>query len=89
MGLMGAKAGTGFSKRRGILRRIIRALYKPALAREREFYERLQLAERMDGAQGWLIVEQAMRDRALYGLSVIESQVSARALASRDGDVEA
>ena len=129
-GLMGARAGAGMSKGRGILRRIISAVYKPALEREREFYEglrelsagievapecmtrrvlrgemylergeagrarqdfedALKLAERMDGATGWLIVEQAMRDRALHGISMIESAASGQARTSRVGDVEA
>ncbi len=33
-----------------------------------DFAAALTLAEALDASQGWLIVEQALRDRALYGL---------------------
>ncbi len=101
---------------RGALGRLISALYKPPLERERDFYRRLRilseaieeapesishvvlrgerflergeyerakvdfeaalaLAENMDASAGWIVVEQVMRDRALYGLSVIERRL--------------
>ena len=94
---------------RGLIGKAAGYVYRPPLAREREFYRRLRelnerisgapddltqivlrgelllergeyerakrdfaralsLAERLDDAEGWHIVEQAMRDRAAYGL---------------------
>lgn len=35
-----------------------------------DFERAVELAEKLDDAKGWNIVEQVMRDRALYGLQV-------------------
>lgn len=39
-----------------------------------DFEKALARAEKLDAARGWLIVEQVMRDRALYGLRVVEQR---------------
>ncbi len=39
-----------------------------------DFETALALAEKLDAERGWLIVEQVMRDRALYGLRMVERQ---------------
>ena len=98
---------------RGLLSRLLDAIYQPPLKREREFYRRLRdlsdaisespdaltpfvlrgelylergeyerakadfdvalaIAENLDEAKGWLIVEQVMRDRALFGTRLAE-----------------
>ncbi len=40
-----------------------------------DFERALALAEKLDAAKGWLIVEQVMRDRALQGLKVVERRL--------------
>ena len=57
------------------------------LSLERGEYERakadfevaLELAESLDETKGWLIVEQVMRDRALFGLRIVEDNLPASA----------
>ena len=107
---------SGEVKGRGLLSKLLRAVYKTPLEREREFYRRLRelsekisespeslshvvlrgelylergeierarsdfqaalaLAGNLDGLTGWQIVEQVMRDRALYGLRVAERKL--------------
>ncbi|MCY3778768.1 MAG: hypothetical protein OXG78_00540 [Chloroflexi bacterium] len=106
----------GNVNRRGLLGRLVRAVYQPPPERERVFYRRLRelseaieeapdsitllvlrgehflergeyerakfdfeaaatLAEDMDDRRSWLLVEQVMRDRALYGLRVVERRI--------------
>ena len=98
---------------RGVIGKVIGAVYQPPLAREREFYRRLRefnsalseapdditqlalrgelllergeygrakqdferalaLASKLDDAKGWHILEQVMRDRAAYGMRIVE-----------------
>lgn len=53
------------------------------LSLERRDYERaktdferaLELARDLDEAKGWLVMEQVMRDRALYGLNLAEREL--------------
>ena len=40
-----------------------------------DFEATIALAETLDNAQGWLVVEQVMRDRALYGLKVAQREL--------------
>ncbi|MCY3831515.1 MAG: hypothetical protein OXG85_00785 [Chloroflexi bacterium] len=40
-----------------------------------DFERAVELAERLDDAKGWNIVEQVMRDRALYGLKVARGEL--------------
>ena len=42
-----------------------RGAHEPAIA---DFERALELAEKLDESKGWLVLEQVMRDRALYGL---------------------
>ena len=41
-----------------------------------DFERALALAENFDAAEGWLIVEQVMRDRALSGISMLEGRTT-------------
>ena len=36
-----------------------------------DFAAAIELAERVDDTKGWLVMEQVMRDRALYGLKFV------------------
>lgn len=40
-----------------------------------DFERAVELAEKLDDAKGWNIVEQVMRDRALYGLKVARGEL--------------
>ncbi len=40
-----------------------------------DFERALELARDLDEAKGWLLMEQVMRDRALYGLKLAEREL--------------
>ena len=40
-----------------------------------DFEVAIELAEALDNAKGWLVVEQVMRDRALYGLKEAQREL--------------
>ena len=41
----------------------------------RDFAAAIKLAESADDTKGWLVLEQVMRDRALYGLKLAEREL--------------
>ena len=61
---------------------------QPALAIA-DFDRALELAENLDDSEGWLIVEQVMRDRALYGLKAAKSELGQRPSLRPVANVEA
>ena len=40
-----------------------------------DFESAIELAEGLDDTKGWLVLEQVMRDRALYGLRLVEREL--------------